>query len=131
LKTASATTPAGAPDQDGTRSKDDAGPAEDTLAAGPDPATFPTAPWTSWAQVWQVREALKEHRGLLLSRQDHLSEKQQDTITLLVDGPLADLVGVARRFLPDCYAIWRAEDGQRRPLVEAQERYERWHANPD
>ena len=41
------------------------------------------------------------------------------------------LVGVARRFLLDWYALWRTENGQRRPLAEAQERYERWRANPD
>ncbi len=32
---------------------------------------------------------------------------------MLETGPLADLVGVARRFLLDWYALWRIEDGGR------------------
>jgi transposase len=91
----------------------------------------PPAPWTSWQQVWQVREVLKKHRWLLLRRPDHLSAEQQHIVTDLVTGPLADTLGVARRFLLDWYALWRTEDGQRRPLLEAQERYERWHAHAD
>src|SRR5207244_1564024 len=45
--------------------------ADDVLAAPP------PAPWTSWEQVWQVHEALKEHRWLLLRRPDHLTAEQQ------------------------------------------------------
>ena len=101
------------------------------LVAEPLSMDAPPAPWTSWAQVWQVREALTEHRGLLLRRPDHLSGEHQGTVNVLVDGPLADLVGVARRFLLDWYALWREDNGQRRPLAQAQERYERWRANPD
>ena len=71
-----------------------------------------------------MREALKEHRGLLLRRPDHLTAEQQDTLNALVAGPLGDLVGVARRFLLEWYALWRTEEGHRRLLAEAQERYE-------
>jgi hypothetical protein len=77
-----------------------------------------------------VREALKEHRGLLLRRPDHLSTEQQDTIDALIAGPAGDPVGVARRFLVEWYALWRTEEGQRRSWQEAQERYERWRADP-
>jgi hypothetical protein len=105
-------------------------PAGAAVAADEELAAPPPAPWTSWAQVWQVREALKEHRGLLLRRPDHLTAEQQDTINRLVAGPLGDLVGVARRFLLEWYALWRTEDGHRRPLLEAQERYESWRTNP-
>jgi hypothetical protein len=135
LKAAPVETPTSVPVRDDALACEDAAPDENTLkamlAAEAVPTDAPPAPWTSWAQVWQVRETLKEHRGLLLRRADHLSEEQQDTINLLVDGPLADVVGVARRFLLDWYALWCTDDGQRRPLVEAQERYERWRANPD
>jgi hypothetical protein len=135
LKTEPADVAMLAPDLDGVPSLEDARPIEDptatALAAEAVQAVPPPAPWTSWAEVAEVREALKEHRGLLLRRPDHLSREQQGTVTLLVTGPLADLVGVARRFLLDWYALWRTENGQRRPLTEAQERYERWRANPD
>jgi len=93
--------------------------------------TAPPAPWASWALVWQVREALKEHRWLLLRRPDHLSHEQEDIVHTLVTGPLADLLGVARRFLLDWYALWRTDDGHRRPLADAQEQYDAWRANPD
>jgi transposase len=134
LKVGSVETAAALHDWDGASASEEADPAANTRAAAvadPEPATSPSAPWTNWAQVWQVREALKEHRGLLLRRPDHLSEEQQDTVNLLVDGPLADVVGIARRFLLDWYALWREDHGQRRPLAQAQERYERWRANPD
>jgi transposase len=88
------------------------------------------APWTSWTQVREVREALKEHRGLFLRRPDHLSPEQQDTIDALIAGPVGDPVGVARRFLEDWYALWRTEEGQRRSWEEAQKRYERWRTDP-
>jgi hypothetical protein len=95
------------------------------------PVAPPPAPWTSWEQVWQVREALKEHRWLLLRRPEHLTTEQQETVTVLVAGPLGDLLGVARCFLLDWYALWRTEDGQRRPLAEAQAHYDRWRSNAD
>lgn len=93
-------------------------------------AAPPPAPWTSWEQVRHVREALKEHRWLLLRRPEHLTPEQQDTVDALICSPAGDLVGVARRFLLDWYALWRTEDGQRCPLAEAQERYERWRTDP-
>lgn len=91
----------------------------------------PPVPWTSWQQVRQVREVLNEHRWLLLRRPDHLTAEQQGIVTELTTGPLAGTLGVARRFLLEWYAFWRTEDGRRRPLPEAQERYERWRANQD
>jgi transposase len=91
-------------------------PMAEETAADEEVAAPPAPPWSSWAQVWQVREALKEHRGLLLRRPDHLTAAQQETIDRLVAGPLGHLVGVARRFLVEWYALWRAADGQRRPL---------------
>ncbi|HWE63147.1 MAG TPA: hypothetical protein VHB98_15645, partial [Chloroflexota bacterium] len=140
LKTAPTGTPAAAPadtpviDQILTDTPEP--PAEDAtvsaaLAATQTQAESPPAPWISWEQVWQVREALKEHRWLLLRRPDHLTAEQQATVDRLVTGPPGDLLGVARRFLLEWYALWRTEDGQRRPLAQAQERYECWRANAD
>ena len=90
----------------------------------------PPAPWTSWAQVWQVREALQAHRWLLRRRPEHLTGEQQAQIDALVASPVGDQVGAARRFLLEWYALWRTEDGQRRSLAEAQDRYDRWRTNP-
>ena len=115
---------------------EDARMADDPARAATDPPETdhalapPPAPWTSWDQVWQVREALKEQRWLLLRRPEHLTPEQQATVDALISSPAGDLVGVARRFLLDWYALWRTEDGQRRPLDEAQERYERWRTDP-
>ena len=135
LKIASAAAPTEAPDLERLPPEEPpcpaVGPTELALAAAEVQTAPPPAPWTSWAQARQAREALKEHRWLLLRRPDHLSHKQQDLVHDLATGPLADLVGVARRFLLDWYALWRTDDGHRRPLAEAQERYDSWHANPE
>ncbi len=90
----------------------------------------PPAPWTSWAQVWQVREALQAQRWLLRRRPEHLTGEQQAQIDALVASPVGDQVGAARRFLLEWYALWRTEDGQRRSLAEAQDRYDCWRTNP-
>lgn len=98
---------------------------DDDLVVAP-----PPDPWTSWAQVWEVREALRARRWLFLRRPDHLTTEQQETIHALMTGPVGDQVGVARRFLVEWYALWRTEAGQRRSLAEAQECYERWRTDP-
>jgi transposase len=110
-------------------------PATEQLASEESPAQDarvvpPPAPWTSWTQVREVREALKEHRGLFLRRPDHLSPEQQDTIDALMAGPAGDPVEVVRHFLVDWYALWRTAEGDRRSWEEAQERYERWRTDP-
>jgi hypothetical protein len=135
LKIESTAAPTEAPDLDRLPPEEPpcpaVGPPEPALAAAEVQTAPPPAPWTSWAQVRQAREVLKEHRWLLLRRPDHLSHEQQDLVHDLATGPLADLVGVARRFLLDWYALWRTDDGHRRTLAEAQERYDSWHANPE
>jgi transposase len=102
----------------------DAGVADVTAALPP------PAPWTSWAQVWQVREALKAHRWLFRRRPEHLTSEQQAQIDALVASPVGDQVGAARGFLLEWYALWRTDDGQRRSFAEAQDRYDRWRTNP-
>jgi transposase-like protein len=91
----------------------------------------PPAPWTSWAQVRQVREQLKVRRSLLLRRPDHLSADEQAQLQALLDSTGGTELPLARAFLVEWYAIWRDEAGQRRPLMEACARYERWRANPN
>ena len=90
----------------------------------------PPAPWSSWEEVHQVREALKTHRWLLLRRPDHLRPDQQAQVDALITGPAGDLVGVARRFLMEWYALWRTTPGQRRPLAEVQAGIEAWSTDP-
>jgi len=102
-----------------------AGDAGKAAAASPAPP-----PWARWEQVAQVRAALKTHRWLVLRRPDHLTAEQQAHIAALIASPVGEQIGVARSFLVEWYALWRTEDGQRRPLAEAQERYDRWRSNP-
>jgi transposase-like protein len=87
----------------------------------------PPAPWTSWEEVRQVRQALVDARYLLLRRPDHLAPDEQAQVARLLAGPVGDRLRVARAFLLDWYAIWRDEQGQRRDPADAGARYQRWH----
>jgi transposase len=89
----------------------------------------PPAPWTSWDQVQQIREALQEHRFLLLRRPEHLSEEEQAQVAALLASPVGVELQVGRSFLVDWYRIWKDEVGQRRTLAEAKAQYERWQTN--
>jgi transposase-like protein len=86
----------------------------------------PPAPWTSWEEVRQTRQALADARYRLLRRPDHLTPDEQTQIERLLAGPVGDRLGVARAFLLDWYAIWRDEQGQRRTHDDASARYRRW-----
>ena len=102
------------------------GPDDKNRATQPPP---PPAPWASWDQVQQVREALREHRFLLLRRPEHLNADQEAQVTLLVESPLPQL-RIARSFLLDWYRLWTDEQGYRRTLEEARARYEAWRRTP-
>lgn len=91
----------------------------------------PPAPWTSWDEVRQVREALQEHRFLLLRRPEHLNAEQQAHVAALLESPLGSQLQVARAFLEEWYGLWRDETGQRRTLEEAQARYVVWQTKPE
>ena len=90
----------------------------------------PPAPWTSWEEVRQARQALTAARYLLLRRPDHLSPEEQGQIDALLAGPLGERLRVARSCLLDWYAIWRDEWGQRRERDDARARHRRWHEHP-
>ena len=83
--------------------------------------TPPPAPWQDWDQVRQVREALHEHRFLLLRRPDHLDGDQQAQVAVLLASPAAELTA-ACTFVRDWYALWKDEQGQRRTAAEARAR---------
>ena len=97
-----------------------------TLSGGSNP---PPAPEQDWDQVRQMREALREHRFLLMRRPEHLNADQQAVVADLLASPLAELT-TARTFLLDWYALWKDEQGCRRSVAEARTRYEAWRSNP-
>ncbi len=90
----------------------------------------PPAPWTSWEEVRQERQALTAARYLLLRRPDHLNNEEQSQVERLLAGPLGDRLRTARAFLLDWYAVWRDEQGQRRDREDARLRHQRWHEDP-
>jgi transposase len=90
----------------------------------------PPAPWSTWDEVRQVREALQEHRFLFLHRPEHLAPDEQAHIAALLASPIGPQLQVARTFLIDWYRLWRDEAGQRPPFVDAQARFEAWRTNP-
>lgn len=89
--------------------------------------SLPPAPWSSWEQVRQIREALQEHRFLLLRRPEQLNAEEQAQVAALLSSPVGAALQVGRDCLIDWYRIWMDEAGQRRTLAEAQTRYETWH----
>ncbi len=102
-------------------------PRQDAPQADIPPASVaPPAPWTSWEEVRQVREALKEQRGLLLRRPDHLSSRQQAQVEALLASPVGPTLTVARDFLTDWYTLFKDERGRKRSVDEAQTRYTAW-----
>ncbi len=90
----------------------------------------PPAPWTSWEEVRQVGDTLRECRFLFLRRPDHLSREQQAQLDALVTSPLGAELQLARSFLLEWYSVWRDSDGGRPSLAEAQRRYQAWRENP-
>jgi transposase len=86
----------------------------------------PPAPWPSWDEVRQVREALQEHRFLLLRRAENLNSDEQAQVAGLLACPVGAELQVMRSFLEDWYRLWKDEKGQRRCLDEARARYDTW-----
>ncbi len=104
------------PDPEGERPLPEPVVAVDTLPAqsqdtpradAPPVPVVPPAPWTSWEEVRQVWEALKEQRGLLLRRPDHLNSRQQAQVEALLASPVGPTLTVARDFLTDWYTLYR------------------------
>jgi hypothetical protein len=89
----------------------------------------PPPPWTDWEQVRHTREALKEHRFLLLRRPEHLNEIEQAQMAALLASPVGPELQVGRDCLVEWYLIWQDEKGQRRTLPEARSRYETWQTS--
>lgn len=95
----------------------------------PEPAP-PPAPWASWEEVRQVRELLQEHRGVLLRRPEHMGDEERAVAAQLLASPLGSDLTVIRQFLLDWYAMWRDEQGYKRSLGDAEDRYTAWREEP-
>ena len=113
---------------------DEGSPIDPLAACGVPPVPeddAPPPPWESWQQVREFADALAEHRFLLTRRPDHLTEEDRVLLTGLLRAPAAGPLRTARDFLEEWYAIWRDEQGGRRALDDAWDRYRAWRANPD
>ncbi len=99
--------------------------AEAVLSGAPEEPA-PPSPWERWETVRQVREALREHRYLLIRRPAHLSASQQAQVDDLLSSPVGAELQVARRFVTEWYVLWQDEKGQRRMLEEARVRFADW-----
>jgi transposase len=89
----------------------------------------PSAPWSSWDEVREIREALQEHRFLLLHRPENLTTAEQEQVDSLLASPIGKQLQIVRSFLVDWYRLWTNESNQRRTLAEAKARYEAWRTN--
>lgn len=106
-------------------------PLEETVAEQTEPRVPPPpAPWSTWDEVRQVREALKEHRFLLVKRPENMTAEEQAHLDLLLNSPTGPELQRPHHFLLDWYQLWYDDGGQRRSLTEARTRYDTWRNNP-
>lgn len=103
-------------------------------AEEPTPATremelSPPTGWSTWDEVRRVREALRQHRFLLMRRPDHLNAEEQAQVDLLLASPVGRELGAVRSFLVEWFQLWRTEQGQRRTSEETTARFIAWQTN--
>jgi transposase-like protein len=110
---------------------DQAPPSEpmESVSSEKDETPPPSAPWSSWDEVRQIREALQEHRFLLLHRPENLTPDEQKQVDSLLASPVGEQLQTVRSFLVDWYRLWTNDDGQQRALGEARTLYETWRTN--
>jgi transposase-like protein len=89
----------------------------------------PPTPWSNWDEVRQIREALQEHRFLLLHRPENLTSDEQEQLDALFTSPIGEQLQIVRSFLVDWYRLWINDSGQRRALAEARASCEAWRTN--
>ena len=106
-------------------------PVETVASAEPLDAYPPPTPWSSWDEVRQVGESLREHRFLLLRRPANLDGDEQGIVTSLLTSPAGVRLRVAHSFLMDWYDLWTDEDGERRSLFDTRARYEAWRTSTE
>ena len=103
----------------------EAAAATPALPASPEEPA-PPPPWESWDTVRHAREALQQHRYLLIRRPAHRSADQQIPVDALLSSPAGPELQVARRLVTEWYLRWHDEEGQRRTLEEARTRFAAW-----
>jgi transposase len=101
-----------------------------------DEETQPSVPpvpegWSSWIEVQQVRELLRQNRFLFLRRPENLNLEDEKILESLLTSPVGKQLQTIRAFMVDWFQIWWDEDKQRRSLQEAGRRYEKWRSQAD
>ncbi|RYG85417.1 hypothetical protein EON77_05615 [bacterium] len=79
--------------------------------------------WRDWAQVLDVRQALRASRYLALARATNLSDSERTTLDVVLNAPCAEPLRLAHGFAQSWYAIWRDEAGRRRTEEDARDRF--------
>jgi hypothetical protein len=98
------------------------GQGSDAPSESPEP---PSSPWSDWEQVRKVRKLLWDCRYVMLTRPDHLTEKDRENLRFLLESPVGEQVGLVREFLEGWYALFYDQQRNRRSPEEAKDRYER------
>ncbi|MCB9672598.1 MAG: hypothetical protein H6734_24185 [Alphaproteobacteria bacterium] len=103
------------------------------LSAGEEPVvpSSPPEPWTSWAEVGDVKKTLEGMRHTLLRRRADLTPPQLQQWERLFDSPMGETLKAAHEFMQPWYGIWRDKEGHRRDPGEAWRRYEALRVQPD
>jgi transposase len=101
----------------------------ESVSSEKDETPPPSAPWSSWDEVRQIREALQEHRFLLLHRPENLTSDEQEQVDSLLASPIGEQLQIVRSFLVDWYRLWIDDSNQRRALADARAQYEAWRTN--
>lgn len=71
-------------------------------------------------------------RYLILHRPEHLTEKDKEKLSFLLESPVGEEVRLLRGFLEEWYSLFNDEQrGCRRTLQEAKERYDSLKSNPE
>ena len=104
--------------------------AEESAPATPETTIPPPTGWPTWEEVHRVREALQQHRFLLMRRPDHLNAEEQAQVDQLLASPIGRELGAVRGFLVEWFQLWCTEQGQRRTSEEATSRFIAWQTNP-
>jgi lambda repressor-like predicted transcriptional regulator len=101
----------------------------ESVSSEKDETPPPSAPWSSWDEVRQIREALQKHRFLLLHRPENLTSDEQGQVDSLLASPIGEQLQIVRSFLVEWYQLWINDHDQRRALAEARALYEAWRTN--
>lgn len=63
-------------------------------------------------------------------RPEHVDQEQSTILAQLLASPPGSTLATIRQFLLDWYAMWQDEQGNKRSLTEAEQRYNTWRKDP-